>query len=277
MKRRVVCSKVLLLVCLTLMLTAGSVFALDAGVFHRVDVSAASNAQGKKLEITNPEKNGYVDGYFLPVSWRDMEVEASSLTYPDNYAQSGKTYIISIMDPVKNVLLERTVENLNYYVFSYDEIRDVLERDTYFIRVETEDVPGAPSPPIRVFYDKPYNDPPPYQEGMDVPLDAEISPFDGDLKSFNALSYTTCSSCFMQYWPGYVVIYVNATHYTKNIRMYCNSISLYNQSYSSSYSGPIFLPINAGYNYNVTYNDYRYSGNRCINVRPYTYTIIQFP
>ncbi len=31
----------------------------------------------KKMEITYPEKNGVVSGYFLPVSWRDPVVENS--------------------------------------------------------------------------------------------------------------------------------------------------------------------------------------------------------
>lgn len=242
-----------------------------------------------KLSISHPEKNGIVTGYFIPVSWRDPSVENGDLAYPENYRKSQKSYRVMIYDK-NEVVLEKIVTGLNYYVFTIDEIKDVLRRKAYRFQVENIETLSV-SHPLGFFYDMPELDEATLEELQNVPdiPDEGVPASQGEDGQFTSLdrayaatyttsSYTYCATCYSQYWPGMVVFYVRyPTTYSKVLRIYCGSSKYYEETIAASYSGPVFIPMISGYNYNAIYWDGITLSNRCINIYPFKYTYVLFP
>ncbi len=271
---------------------ATSAFAMpDDGASNRLRSGIEANegwAKRGRIQISHPERNGEVSGYFIPVSWRDSSVEGGDKPYPDNYAKSGNRYRVILLDRYQ-VVLEKEVENLNYVVFTIQEIKDVLEKKAYRLRV-IDVASFSFSRPIRFFYNKPDIDNTIIEELENLspsPDGTESSP-DGEGGQYTSLenayastdtsSYTSCPTCYSHYWPGMVVFYVRyPTTYSKKLYIYCGSSKYYEETVSSSYTGPVFTSMLSGYNYNAIYWDGYILSNDCIDIKPFEYTYVVFP
>jgi hypothetical protein len=262
---------------------AGKLSRSENGIGHKWGIS-----KGKRIEISHPERNQTVSGYFIPVSWRDASVEEQNLSYPENYEKSQKTYRVLLLDRNK-VVLEKVVENLNYVVFTINEIKDVLEKKPYRLRIiDTESL--SFSRPIRFFYDKPAMDDsileelqklsPSQEDVISTPEeeDGQFTSLDNAYAAVNTSSYTSCPTCYSHYWPGMVVFYVRyPTTYSKKLYIYCGASKYYEETFSPSFTGPVFTSMLSGYNYNAIYWDGMTLSNSCINIEPFEYTWVIFP
>lgn len=275
------------------MLIAGAAL---AEVSESIDAESVGNngmlgfSRGKfdRLSISHPEKNGVVSGYFIPVSWSDPAVENGELPYPENYKASQKSYRVMIYDR-SEVVLEKVVTGLNYYVFTIDEIKDVLRRKAYRFQVENAETLST-SHPLGFFYDMPELDDSVMEElqkapatpGEGVPADGnedgQFTSLENAYAATDTSSYTYCPTCYSQYWPGMVVFYVRyPTTYSKVLRIYCGSNKYYEKTVASSFTGPVFASMTSGYNYNAVYWDGATLSNRCIDIYPFEYTWVIFP
>jgi len=240
---------------------------------------AVSSAYAKPaMDITYPKNDDVLGGYFVPVSWTDPAVEKSRLAYPDNYSSSGKNYHIVISDPDGNVLLEQTVNNQNYCVFTYEEIMDILEQKIYLLTVNDLKT-GTASEAVRFFYQRPFCEVP---DDVLMGTTAEELSLSPEMQTESSASATTmaltsdCAYCRTYMWPGVLVILVNATNYNKYITMTCNQTTWYSNTVQAGFSGPVFVNISSG-NFRTSYYDGIVSTYKCTTITPFAYTIIQFP
>lgn len=255
-------------------------FAACIGLFLAVDGigNAADNAKAAQkdyIQITSPEANSVVDGYFLAVSWTDSSVEKRNSVYPDNYDKHGGDYNIIVTDESGTTILERKVTGQNYLVFAWDDIKEDLFSEIYLVKVVSR---NAESEAVKFYYNKP---------PCELPNTDHIGMFSTETETAVAGSATMetaakstssgCAYCYSWHWPGTLVILVNATTYTKYINIFCNSIQWSSLSYAPSYSGPIFIPIAGGDNFKITYYDSIYNTYQCTLIKPFQYTVVQFP
>lgn len=271
---------------------AGAAYAVGGASFDAADRAGGNPAdagdQGNRIRISYPEKNSVISGYFLPVSWRDAEVESEALPYPDNYKASQRFYRVMLLDG-SDVVLEKVVTGLNYYIFTINETKDVLEKKAYRFRVETLGAVSA-ALPVRFFYEKPDLDDAileelkisPPSSGEDAPAseqeDGQFTSLDNAYAALDTSSYSSCPTCYSHYWPGMVVFYIRSpTTYAKTLNIYCGPYQYYEKILDPSFSGPVFTSMMSGYNYNAIYNDRFILSNRCINIAPFEYTWVLFP
>lgn len=266
-------------------LFAGSAYAAGGnGVLDAGHVGFA-NGKNNKIVVSHPERNAVVSGYFIPVSWRDTGVENSSQPYPDNYMASGKSYRVMVLDK-GGIVLEKIVTGLNYCVFTIKDVKDVLEKKAYQVKVEAVESFSV-SPPVRFVYEKPDLDDAvlkeleklgaPGEDGAETE-DGQFTSLDNAYAALNTSSYTSCPTCYSNYWPGMVVFYIRyATTYQKTLYIYCGSDKYYEKTVAADFTGPVFVSMMSGYNYSAIYYDRLTLSNQCINIKPFEYTWVLFP
>jgi len=226
----------------------------------------------KKMEITYPEKNSTVSGYFLPVSWRDPAVENKKMTYPENYQQSGKTYQITVSDKLQNIMLKASVSDQNYFIFNYDDIKGLLPSDYYSVTVENEDN-SVSTASVRFFYQEPADD---TDINNQAATDNQTAVSESPGTETLALTSVSCPYCLTDNWPGMLVYFFNQTAYSKKVTIDCNEDNWSSLTFAPSFSGPFFISMSSG-NFKVTYNDSVSYSVKCINIYPWAYTIVPLP
>lgn len=248
----------------------------------------SKKVKDKKIEISHPSSNGVVEGYFLPVSWRDSFVENSKTPYPDNYSASDRKYHVTVSDKTGVTLLEEIVSGQNYWVFSYDEIKDVLDQKIYYLKVE-ELSSQVSSDKLHFFYQKPYGEIPDFSEipqEISEPVisdeSAESLAISDDTAEFEALAMSTsaessCPYCRAYNWFGVLVAVLSTSQHDKHLTVHCQQVKWYEGTFAASYNGPVFINLPAGDNFKVSYNDQVYDIFRCVKMYAWGYTIIRLP
>ncbi|MCP4104361.1 MAG: hypothetical protein GY749_02315 [Desulfobacteraceae bacterium] len=236
------------------------------------DFVSADNKPGnqKFIEITHPVKNSVVSGYFLPVSWSDPEVDSDKVPYPENYKKSNKEYQITVYDR-RDTILKKHVSGQNYYIFTYNEIEEVLEEGVYALTV-TESNSSKQAHAMKFFYEKPGE----FTSETDSDTVGESIDEELNIQAVSG-SKAGCASCQDNYWPGMLVILLQATTYNKNVDVYCNQTHWYGRIFSPDFNGPYFVSITGAYNYTIFYNDYIVNTYKCVNVYSFKYSLVEFP
>jgi hypothetical protein len=265
MKQMVAVSALLLFVTASV---AGA--AEDLQVNEQGDVNYSIN----KIQLTYPNHNGVVSGYFIPVSWSDSAVERLNDVYPDNYERTGKKYSVTISTTDGEVLLKRKIENSNFCIFTYPEIDGLLEQRTYRVSVSLANS-RAMQDTASFYYRKPLAEMP-----LDTDLENDIyrAPDESENRENvqTLRSYGSCPYCEPFMWPGMLAIMLSPTTYSKTVTITCNSTVWYNNTFPASFSGPVFISLSTG-TYKVSYYDRIVSTYACPHMRPFAFTVVEFP